>query len=304
MLVEETLAALALHSGMVVVDATVGLGGHTAAILSAEPSARVIGFDVDPSALDLARQRLEPWRDRVALVNAPYAMLPHELKALGHDAVDAVLFDLGVSSLQLDTPERGFSFRHDAPLDMRFSGEGPDAAALLAAISEDELMRILREYGEEPRARRVARAIVRARERAPITTTGELHRIVRAALGRGGGYSRIDPATRTFQAVRIATNRELETLPSSLEGAAHLLKPLGRLAVIAFHSIEDRIVKQTFRHLSGRCICPPGQMVCDCDPQNLLEVLTRKPVRPAQAETDANPRARSSRLRVAQRRVP
>jgi len=301
-LVAETLAALALRPGMVVVDATVGLGGHAAAILSAQPDARLVGFDVDPAALAFAHRRLEPWSDRIVLVNAPYADLEKELAELGHTSVDAVLFDLGVSSLQLDTPERGFSFRHDAPLDMRFSGSGPDAAELLESIGEAELMQVLRDFGEEPRARRVARAIVRARERAPIATTGELHRIVRAALGRGRG--RIDPATRTFQAIRIATNRELDELPGSLEGAAHLLKPLGRLAVIAFHSIEDRIVKQSFRRLSGRCVCPPGQMVCECGPKQLLEVLTRKPVRPSSAETDANPRARSSRLRVAERRAP
>lgn len=302
MLLAQTLEMLSLRPGMVVVDATVGLGGHSAAILGAQPDVRLVGFDVDPAALAIASRKLEPWGDRAVLVNAPYARLEQKLRELDLLSVDAILFDLGVSSLQLDTPERGFSFRHDAPLDMRFSSRGPDAAELLASASEAQLMQILRDYGEEPRARRVARAIVRARERAPITTTGELHRIVRAALGRGRG--RIDPATRTFQAVRIATNRELEDLPSSLEDAAHLLKPLGRLAVIAFHSIEDRIVKQTFRRLSGRCVCPPGQMVCECGPKRLLEVLTRKPLRPSQAETDANPRARSARLRVAERRSP
>lgn len=297
----EVLEGLRAASGSMVVDATVGLGGHTAAILAAVPGVRVVGFDVDPQALAVARPRLEPWRERLVLVNDAYARLGEHLAALGVSRVDGVLFDLGVSSLQLDTPQRGFSFRHDAPLDMRFSGQGPDAAALLAAAGEDELMQILRDYGEEPRARRVARAIVRARQRTPITTTGELHRIVRAALGPGRG--RIDPATRTFQAIRIATNRELEGLPASLEGAARLLNPLGRLVVIAFHSLEDRIVKQTFRRLSGRCVCPPGQMRCECRPEALLEIVTRKPVRPGAAETDANPRARSARLRVAERRA-
>ena len=208
-----------------------------------------------------------------------------------------MLFDLGVSSLQLDTPERGFSFRHDAPLDMRFSSSGPTAAQWLRDVAEDELVTTLWELGEEPRARRVARAILRARDREPMLTTGQLRRIVWSALGHPRG--RIDPATRTFQAIRIAVNRELEGLPAALESAARRLAPGGRLVVIAFHSLEDRIAKHTMRRLSGRCVCPPGAFGCQCNPEQVLTVLTPRPVRAEESEAEANPRARSARLRVA-----
>jgi 16S rRNA (cytosine1402-N4)-methyltransferase len=300
-MVEEVVRILDPRDGAVLVDATVGLGGHARALLERSPGIRVIGFDLDPDALALAHERLAPWAARVTLVAASYGELSERLADLGVPAIDGVVFDLGVSSFQLDTPGRGFSFRHDAALDMRFGRTGPTAADLLASIDEGELMRILYEYGEEPRARRVARAIVRARQRAPIGTTGELRRIVADALGRGGG--RTDPATRTFQALRIATNRELDELPGALDQAAHVLRPLGRLVTIAFHSIEDRLVKRRLRHLSGGCVCPPGQAVCECEPETALEKLTRKPLRPSAAELERNPRARSARLRAAQRRA-
>ena len=300
-LVREVVEALAPREGDLLVDATVGLGGHATALLQAAPGSRLVGFDLDPSALALAGTALAPFGDRVRLVNASYREMAPHLAELGIDAVDGIVFDLGVSSLQLDTPERGFSFRYDGPLDMRFGSGGPTAADLLAGASEEELMQILREYGEEPRARRVARAIVRARETRPITRTGDLRAIVLAALGRGRG--RIDPSTRTFQALRIATNRELDGLSDSLENASHLLRPTRRIAVIAFHSLEDRIVKRTFRHLSGRCVCPPGTGRCTCDPQELLEVVTRRPLWPAEEEVERNPRARSARIRVAERRA-
>jgi 16S rRNA (cytosine1402-N4)-methyltransferase len=183
---------------------------------------------------------------------------------------------------------------------MRFSGAGTTACDLLAAAGEEELVHIVRDLGEEPRARRVARAIVRAREQAPILTTGQLHRIVRPALG--GRKGRVDPATRVFQALRIATNRELDGIEPALTAAAHLLRPAGRLAVIAFHSLEDRLVKHTLRRLSGRCICPPGTRQCACSPETTLELVARRAIRPGDVETDANPRARSARLRVAARR--
>lgn len=301
-LVAEVVDALAVRPGGVYVDATVGLGGHAAAILRHAEAVRLIGLDVDGDALAIARRHLAPWGANVFLVQASYRDLPACAASLGIDSVDGVLFDLGVSSLQLDTPERGFSFRHEAPLDMRFSKQGPTAAELLATLEEEELMRVLEEYGEERRARRVARAIVRAREHGPIRTTGELRRVVLQALGRSRG--RIDPATRTFQALRIATNRELEGLPAAIEDAAHMIRPLGRLAVIAFHSLEDRLVKRTFRRLSGRCVCPPGSGICRCHPENILTVLTKKPLRPSEEEAEANPRARSAKLRAAERRAP
>jgi len=295
----QVLAALEPPEGGVVVDATVGLGGHAHALLSRFPSLRIVGIDVDPEALAAARCRLEAFGDRVSLVNASYWRLSEVAHSHGASAVDGVLFDLGVSSLQLDTPARGFSFRHDAPLDMRFGPEGATAAELLAEAEEEELVQILRDLGEEPRARRVARAIVRARTKQPIRTTGELRQVVLSALGPSRG--RIDPATRTFQALRIATNRELEGIAPAIEQAARLLRPGGRLAVIAFHSLEDRIVKRALRRLSGRCVCPPGSFACACQPERLLEILTPRPVTPGDAEVADNPRARSARLRAARR---
>jgi 16S rRNA (cytosine1402-N4)-methyltransferase len=299
-LLAEALEALAPRPEGLYVDATVGLGGHAAALLEREPRARLIGFDVDPEALAAAAERLRPFGDRAVLVHSPYTEIAGALRDLGAGAPDGVLFDLGVSSLQLDTPERGFSFRFDAPLDMRFSGAGATARDLLAAAGEEELVRIIRDLGEEPRARRVARAIVRARERAPIVTTGQLHRIVGSVLG--GRRGRIDPATRVFQALRLATNRELEGIEPALAAAAQVLRPAGRLVVIAFHSLEDRLVKRTLRRLSGRCVCPPGTRQCACGPETTLELVSRRAIRPGASETAANPRARSARLRVAARR--
>jgi 16S rRNA (cytosine1402-N4)-methyltransferase len=300
-LVDEVVAALQPPSGGLLVDATVGLGGHAAALLARYSDISLIGFDVDPDALAAARERLAPFAGRATLQHASYSDLGPRLAALGVPAVDGVLFDLGVSSLQLDTASRGFSFRYDAPLDMRFSGEGPTAGDVLAEASEEELVHMLRDFGEEPRALRVARSIVRARQIGPIATTGDLYRVVRPLLGARKG--RIDPATRVFQALRIATNRELDAIPPALESAAHLLRPAGRLAVIAFHSLEDRMVKRTLRHLSGRCVCPPGTWPCVCAPERTLEIVTKHTVKPGAAEMSANPRARSARLRVAARRA-
>jgi 16S rRNA (cytosine1402-N4)-methyltransferase len=291
---------LARRDDGVLVDATVGLGGHAEALLERCPGATLVGLDVDPEALAVAGARLARFGDRARLVRASYLDLPAVLRAHGLDAVEAVLFDLGVSSLQLDSPTRGFSFRFEGPLDMRFSGEGMTAAELLAHVTEEELRRILEEYGEEPRARRVARAIVAARLREPLRTTTDLVRVVSRTLG--GRRGKIDPATRTFQALRIATNRELTGLPAAIEQAARLLSPCGRLAVIAFHSLEDRLVKRTLRRLSGRCVCPPGTPICRCEPESLLEILTRRPLRPSDDEVRTNPRARSARLRAAERR--
>jgi 16S rRNA (cytosine1402-N4)-methyltransferase len=300
-LLTQVVAAVAPRAGGWVVDATVGLGGHAQALLAERPDAHLLGLDLDPDALALARVQLEPYGGRAVLVNSSYLRLTEVARDHGITAAEGVLFDLGVSSLQLDTPDRGFSFRHDGPLDMRFGRTGVSAADLLAEIEEGELVRVLREFGEEPRARRVARAIIRARLEQPLRTTGELHRVVRAALGPWRG--RIDPATRTFQALRIATNRELEGIPDALEQAGRLLRPGGRMAVIAFHSLEDRLVKRTLRRLSGRCVCPPGSFACTCQPERLLEILTPRPVTAEPEELAENPRARSAKLRVAARRA-
>jgi len=300
-MVRQVVDWLAPRPGGLVVDATVGLGGHAAALLGACPGLRLLGLDVDPEALAVARERLASFGERLELVRRSYWELAAVLEARGIEHVDGVLFDLGVSSLQLDSPQRGFSFRFEAPLDMRFSGGGVTAAELLADADEEELVRWLVEYGEEPRARRVARAIAQARRRATIATTTELRRIVTAALG--GRHGKIDPATRTFQALRIATNRELEGIPQSVEAAARALAPGGRVAVISFHSLEDRLVKHALRRLSGRCVCPPGSFACQCRPESLVEVLTPHPARPDRDEERTNPRARSAKLRVAVRRA-
>jgi 16S rRNA (cytosine1402-N4)-methyltransferase len=283
-----------------VIDATVGLGGHAEALLRAEPGFRLVGLDRDPAALARAGERLREYSDRVRLVESAFDQLPAILDRLQLEPPAAILADLGCSSLQLDTPERGFSFQTEGPLDMRMGGDGPTAAALLENLDWEELVRILRDYGEERHARAISRAIVARRGEAPIRTTGELSRLVRSVVG--GGERRIHPATRTFQALRIAVNDELGQLERFLEPAARSLRPGGRIAVIAFHSLEDRIVKHTMRRLAGRCTCPPGLPVCRCNPQEVLRVVTASPVRPDDDEVERNPRARSARLRAAERR--
>ena len=281
------------------VDATVGLGGHAAALLRSHPGFRLVGLDRDPQALARAEDRLRGFGDRVRLVEACFASLPSVLERLGEEAPAAVLADLGCSSLQLDTAERGFSFAADGPLDMRMGKAGETAAELLARIEWEELVRILRDYGEERHAKALARAIVARRERSAFLTTGDLSRLVAGVVGRG--ERRIHPATRTFQALRIAVNDELGELERFLEPAALGLRPGGRIAVIAFHSLEDRIVKHGMRRLAGRCVCPPGLPECRCNPRRALAVLTTSPLRPADDEVAANPRARSARLRAAAR---
>jgi len=281
------------------VDATVGLGGHADALLQAHPGFRLVGLDRDPAALARADDRLRGFAGRVRLVEGTFDSLPAILERLDEGPPAAILADLGCSSLQLDSGERGFSFAADGPLDMRMGSSGETAAELLERVEWEELVRILRDYGEERRARAVARAIVARRERSPLRTTGELSRLVREVVG--AGEHRIDPATRTFQALRIAVNDELGQLERFLEPAARALRPDGRIAVIAFHSLEDRIVKHTLRRLEGRCTCPPGLPVCRCQPQRIVRVLTPSPIRPDDVEVDANPRARSARLRAAEK---
>jgi 16S rRNA (cytosine1402-N4)-methyltransferase len=282
------------------VDATVGAGGHSAALLDAAPGLRLLGIDRDPEALEETRQRLRQYRDRVRLVCSRFSRLPQLLADLGSPHPTAILADLGCSSLQLETPSRGFSFVEDGPLDMRMGDGGRTAAELVNTSPEADLVKILRSYGEERRARAVARAIVAARDSSPIETTAELGRIVERIVGRSRA-DRIHPATRTFQALRIAVNDELGELEGFLEPAARSLTPGGRMAVICFHSLEDRIVKHGFRRLEGRCVCPPDLPECVCRPEPVLRVLTHGAERPDERETAANPRSRSARLRVAER---
>jgi 16S rRNA (cytosine1402-N4)-methyltransferase len=297
-LYQEIILALRPQSPGRYIDATVGAGGHAWGILNASaPEGRLIGMDLDPQALELAQERLETFSDRVILVQASYITLLEQLRLAGWDKVQGILIDLGVSSMQLNTPERGFSFQADGPLDMRFGPTQPlTAEDVVNGWTERELADLIWRFGEEPQSRRIARAIVQAR---PLHTTRELAEIVSRAAG--GKKGRVHPATRTFQALRIAVNEELQSLETVLPQAVEALAPGGRLAVIAFHSLEDRIVKQLFRRESRDCICPPEQPVCTCGHKATLVEVTRHPIEPAEDEIQANPRARSARLRVAER---
>jgi len=296
-LLRESVEWLGAARGGLFVDATLGLGGHAEAILEASPAARVLGLDRDPEARGLATARLARFGDRVEIRAGNF----RELERLAGDRApfSGVLADLGVSSLQLDRAERGFSFRGDGPLDMRMGPEGPTARDLVNEATEGELETILREYGEEPEARRVARAVVRARSTQPIDTTRQLAEVVRGAKRPVHGEERIDPATRAFQALRIAVNEELDAVGELLEQAIRLLDTGGRLVVISYHSLEDRIVKNRFRDAARGEVDPvTGRTLVET---RILEVLTKKPLRPTEAEVGANPRARSARLRAARR---
>ena len=304
-LYHEIIHALQPGRGTLFIDGTLGAGGHAAGLLQASsPDGRLLGLDVDPQALSLARERLAVFGERASIVQASYTEMDQAAARLGWEAVDGILLDLGISSMQLDTPERGFSFQSDAPLDMRFDPRSPvTAATLVNTLPEADLADILYRYGEEPKSRQVARAIIKAR---PVETTGQLAQVVLRALPAGGSsrQSRLHPATRTFQALRIAVNRELEAIEEVLPQAVSLLKVGGRLAVISFHSLEDRIIKQYLRRESQDCICPPRQPVCTCGHRATLIEITRRPVRPQEAEVERNPRARSARLRVAEKIEP
>jgi len=283
------------------VDCTVGLGGHSAGILErSEPDGQLLGIDADTSALELARERLVEFGTRVTLVHDTFDQLDRLARSHAFTPADGVLFDLGVSSLELDRPERGFSLRSEAPLDMRFDQSGGRTAAdILAATGEKELADLLYRYGEEPRSRGIARAIVAARARQPIETTAELARLVERVYGRASG--RVHPATRTFQALRIAVNDELEMLESALPQALSVLAPGGRLVVISFHSLEDRLVKRFLVDQARGCRCPPEVPICVCGGVPAVEILTRKVVTPTPEEAQRNHRARSAKLRAARK---
>jgi 16S rRNA (cytosine1402-N4)-methyltransferase len=278
------------------VDATVGLGGHAEALLERSPRARLIGIDRDPAAIRHAGERLGRFGSRVTLVRGRHEMLIDILKQSQIDTISGLLADLGVSSMQLDDAARGFSFRHDAPLDMRMGPDSRTAAELVNSLDEGELADILREYGEEPQARRIARAIVAAR---PIATTTQLAEVIRGV--KRSKPRDIDPATLTFQALRIAANEELVGLDRFIDDTVSVLERGARVAVIAFHSLEDRIVKRAFKRLEGECICPPGLPVCACGAKEIVKVLTSRPVTATEDEVNRNPRSRSAKLRVAEK---
>lgn len=296
----ETLR-VADRAGGQFVDGTLGAGGHAAAILSAAPDARLLGLDRDPAALALARERLAPFGDRVTIRHASYEQIGDAVAAWTGStspAVDGILLDLGISSMQVDDPARGFAFMHEGPLDMRFdsSSGGLTAADIVNTWRAEDIADVLFRYGDERHSRRIARAIVAAR---PLSTTRQLAEVIAAA--QRGPRQKIHPATRTFQALRIAVNDELGAVERVLPAAIDCLRPGGRLAVISFHSLEDRIVKQALRDEATDCICPPHQPVCTCDHRARVALVTRKPVQANDAEIAANPRSRSARLRAAER---
>ena len=296
-LLGEALVHLRVVPDGTYVDATLGGGGHARALAAGlGPGGRLLAVDQDPEALDAGKGLADEFPGRVQLVQGNFGDLAALLAARGIRQVDGVLADLGVSSHQLDAGERGFSFQRDGPLDMRMDpGRGPSAADLVNRAGEAELTRVLRDYGEEPRARRVARALMTARDERPLRTTAELAAVVERALGRRGAKH---PATRTFQALRIAVNGELEVLERLLAALPEVLKPGGRAVLIAYHSLEDRRIKQTFRSWEPHCRCPPRYPVCTCGTPGFARVLTRRAVKPGAAEVEANPRARSARLRA------
>jgi len=297
-LLQEVLKALQPRAGGVYIDGTVGAGGHAAAILAASaPDGQLFGFDQDRAALQIAGKQLATFGERVHLLHANFKDFGDQVRRYNIPPADGILLDLGVSSMQFEQPARGFSFQQDGPLDMRMNpAAGQPAANLVNQLPQDELANLIYQYGEERHSRRIARAIIKAR---PVHTTAELARIIAGAIpARGGKRARIHPATRTFQALRIAVNDELGVLEQVLPQALDHLKPGGRLAVISFHSLEDRIVKQYFKQEAQDCICPPEQPICTCKHKALVTIITKKPITPSSAEIDANPRARSAKLRV------
>jgi len=300
---EEVLDLLAPVPGGVYLDATVGGGGHAAAILErAGPEVTLLAVDKDDRALEEARRRLSGLPGRVLFFREDFSRLREVAQEAGITSFQGILFDLGVSSFQLEDQERGFSYHADAPLDMRMDRRQVlTAYHLVNGLTEGELARIIRQYGEERWAFRIARFIVKARERSPITTTGELVEIIKAAVPASARRQGLHPARRTFQALRIAVNDELGALERGLSAAHDLLSPGGRLLVISFHSLEDRVVKRTFSAWARGCVCPPGMPECACAGRPTVRIITPRPVRPGLREIEENPRSRSARLRAVER---
>lgn len=303
-LLQETIENLCIKPDGIYVDGTLGGAGHASEIcrgLSA--TGRLIGIDQDEDAIKAAGERLKVFGERVTIIRSNYCNMVRELNNIGVTAVDGILLDLGVSSYQLDTAERGFSYREDAPLDMRMDRRDTQTAGdIVNTYSEAKLYRVIRDYGEDQFAKNIAKHICMAREKAPIRTTGELTEIIKAAIPMKVRATGGHPAKKTFQAIRIELNRELEVLEESLDGMIDLLSPGGRLCVITFHSLEDRIVKTIFRRNENPCTCPPEFPVCVCGKKSKGRVVTRKPILPSAQELEENPRSKSAKLRVFERR--
>ena len=298
----ECIEGLNIRSGGIIVDGTAGGGGHSYLIAESLTEGKLIAIDQDETAIRAAGKRLAKFSDKVLFARNNFANIAEVCEGFGIEHIDGVLLDLGVSSYQLDTPERGFSYMADAPLDMRMNTSAPTTAYdIVNGYSESELRRILYEYGEEKFAPRIAAGIVRAREKAPVKTTGELVSIIKAAMpeaAKAGGHH---PAKRSFQAIRIEVNSELDVITPAIRSAVDLLNPGGRIAIITFHSLEDRIVKQTFAELASGCVCPKGLPVCVCGKKPSIRLVNKKPILPSAAELEENPRARSAKLRVAEK---
>ncbi len=302
-LLEECIQSLAIRASGTYIDGTCGGAGHSSVIAShLGEGGRLIGLDQDATAVEVASQRLSVFGDRAMVVRSNFCELERVCKDLEIEHIDGLLLDLGVSSYQLDTPERGFSYQADAPLDMRMDARNPlTARTVVNEYPEEKLKKILFEYGEERFSSRIASNIVRARESSPIETTGELVEIVKRSIpahAREGGHH---PAKRSFQALRIEVNAELDVIAPAIKSAVRLLNPGGRIAIITFHSLEDRIVKQTFADLASGCTCPKNFPVCVCGKKPMVKVLTKKPILPSPEELEVNPRSRSAKLRVAEK---
>ncbi len=302
-LLNEAVEGLAVKPDGVYVDGTLGGAGHSSVIASRLTTGRLIGIDQDADAIAAATGRLSPWKERVTVVRSNYEAMASVVHRLGFSEVDGILLDLGVSSYQLDTPERGFSYKVDVPLDMRMDDRMEKTAKdIVNEYSEQELYRMIRDYGEEAFAKNIAKHIVRERENRPIATTGQLVGVIQAAIPAKVRWAGGHPAKKTFQAIRIELNRELSVLEDSLGGMIDLLAPGGRLCVITFHSLEDRIVKNAFRQAEHPCTCPPSFPVCVCGKKQKGITVTRKPILPSEEEQAANSRARSAKLRIFEKR--
>lgn len=301
-LLEECIQGLAIKPDGIYVDGTLGGAGHSSRIAAKLTTGRLIGIDRDNVALEAAAERLRPFKDRVTLVHANFCDMDEALEKLGIDKVDGILLDLGVSSPQLDDGQRGFSYMTDAPLDMRMNGEDVrDARQIVNTWSYEELKRILYDYGEERFAPRIAAAICRRREQAPIETTLELVDVIKSAMPASALREKQHPAKRSFQAIRIAVNDELGAVETVMKKAVPLLNPSGRLAVITFHSLEDRIVKNAMAEAAKGCTCPPSFPVCVCGKKPQVRIVTRKPIVSGEEELERNPRARSAKLRICEK---
>lgn len=302
-LLEETIEGLNIKEDGIYIDGTLGGAGHSSRIAERLTTGRLIGIDQDKDAIEAATKRLLPYKERVTVVRNNYENMPQVARDLGIEKVSGILLDLGVSSYQLDTPERGFSYREDAPLDMRMDDRMEMTAKdIVNNYSESELFRMIRDYGEDPFAKNIAKHIVRMREEKPIETTFELVEAIKAAIPAkirmNGGH----PAKQTFQAIRIELNRELTVLENTLDAMIDLLEPGGRLCIITFHSLEDRIVKTNFKRNENPCTCPPNFPVCVCGKVSKGTVITRKPILPSEEECERNSRSKSAKLRIFERR--